>query len=325
MRIFATQKLAVSCLVWLSFICLSFAAPRPLLAQSPDAQTTRTLISIAILDFGGDATAVEVSDQIARSFLEKTSPLQLVNRDLARAAARGALYTSSLNLTRAEARDLGRAIGCDFFLAGRAETLRRSSSTNTSYYEAYAAIFLVSTRTGRLVTFEFTCAEGADAATATAKLRRALAETVVASFRVAALRAHEDEALAAARTAASAGMDDALAVIEDAPENPTEPDEQALRLPQPYRRASPAYTEQAMRASIEATVDVAVEIGADGAPNKIEVERWAGFGLDEAVIATIRQMHFRPAMRRANGEAIPMRVLLRYNFRSPVPAKEAAK
>jgi len=319
-KIFIAQKL-----IAIFVVSLSLAAPRPLHAQSPDASTTRAPISIAILDFGGDATAIEVSDILARSLTRDASPLQLVNRDLTRAAARGAGYAGSLNLTRTEARDLGSSIGSDFFLTGRAELLRRSSSaTNASYYEAYAAVFLVSTRTGRLVLFEFTKAEAAETTTASAQLRRTLAESV-ARLHVAASRAREDETVAAARAAASAGVSDATVVIEDAPEGTDGSAEQALRFPQPYRRIRPAYTEQAMRASVEATVDAAVEIGADGAADNIEIERWAGFGLDEAVIAAIRAAHFRPATRRANGEAVPMRVLLRYNFRSPKTPKEAAK
>jgi outer membrane biosynthesis protein TonB len=47
----------------------------------------------------------------------------------------------------------------------------------------------------------------------------------------------------------------------------------------------------------------------------VDVVRWAGFGLDEATTETVRQMHFRPAMR--NGSPVAMRVLLRYNFRKP--------
>jgi hypothetical protein len=46
------------------------------------------------------------------------------------------------------------------------------------------------------------------------------------------------------------------------------------------------------------------------------VARWAGFGLDEATVNTVRQLHFFPAHR--DGVPIPMRVLLRYNFRKPV-------
>jgi TonB family protein len=62
-------------------------------------------------------------------------------------------------------------------------------------------------------------------------------------------------------------------------------------------------------------VDALVEIGADGEVADVRVVRWAGFGLDEEVVATIRRMHFHPARR--DGEPVPVRVLLRYNFRKP--------
>jgi TonB family protein len=60
---------------------------------------------------------------------------------------------------------------------------------------------------------------------------------------------------------------------------------------------------------------VLVAISAAGEVNDVQVVRWAGFGLDDITVATVRQMHFFPAMK--NGTAIPLRVLLRYNFRKP--------
>jgi len=51
---------------------------------------------------------------------------KVIDRDWARAAALGAGYRGSLNLTLQEARDLGSAIGCDFFFLGKAETERRA-------------------------------------------------------------------------------------------------------------------------------------------------------------------------------------------------------
>ena len=62
-------------------------------------------------------------------------------------------------------------------------------------------------------------------------------------------------------------------------------------------------------------MDVAVEISADGRVGHVEVVRWAGFGLDEEVVSTVRRMRFRPAER--DGEPVAVRVLLRYNFRKP--------
>ena len=106
-----------------------------------------------------------------------------------------------------------------------------------------------------------------------------------------------------------------MPTIADAPEDETAAAREGIRLPQPYRRLRPAYPDTAARADAEATVDVQVEIDANGEVSGVEVVRWAGFGLDEATVNTVRQLHFRPAMRE--GVPVPMRVLLRYNFRRP--------
>jgi protein TonB len=107
-------------------------------------------------------------------------------------------------------------------------------------------------------------------------------------------------------------------VIEEAPEEESA-SAKGLRLPAPYRRLRPAYPDAARRAEVEATVDVLADIDSAGEVMRTEVARWAGFGLDEASVDTVRRMHFRPAMR--DGVAIPMRVLLRYNFRKPPKEK----
>lgn len=88
-----------------------------------------------------------------------------------------------------------------------------------------------------------------------------------------------------------------------------------LRTPRPYRRLKPAYPDSAAKADAAGIVDVLVDLDKEGEVNKVDLARWAGFGLDEAALDTVRQMHFYPAMR--DGMAIPIRVLLRYNFRRP--------
>jgi TonB family protein len=107
----------------------------------------------------------------------------------------------------------------------------------------------------------------------------------------------------------------AEAVIEEAPDDEKAAEVQGIRAPRPYRRLRPEYPQTAARAEAEATVDVVVDVGADGEVGDVQISRWAGFGLDESTIATVRQLHFFPAMK--NGTPIPMRVLLRYNFRKP--------
>jgi TonB family protein len=110
---------------------------------------------------------------------------------------------------------------------------------------------------------------------------------------------------------------DQVPVIEEAPDDDKAAAATGLRLPRPYRRLRPAYPETAARADAEAVVDVLVDLDAAGEVSRIDVTRWAGFGLDEATINTVRKLHFFPAMR--DGNPVPMRVLLRYNFRRPVP------
>src|SRR5688572_13776952 len=90
------------------------------------AQSTRSP-RIAVLDLGNAGFGAEAADAL-RGALSLENQLVLLDRDQARAAARGIGYTGSLNMTLAEARDLGAAIGCDFFVTGVAETLRRSAS-----------------------------------------------------------------------------------------------------------------------------------------------------------------------------------------------------
>jgi TonB family protein len=122
-------------------------------------------------------------------------------------------------------------------------------------------------------------------------------------------RAQEDER--AERVTAVA--DDAR-IIQVMSDDSSDTD-QEVRAPRPYRRLKPPYPETAARAEVEATVDVLVDIDTRGEVGRVEVARWAGYGLDQSVIDTVKQMHFFPAMR--DGLAIPMRVLLRYNFRKP--------
>lgn len=277
------------------------------LALSP-AQTPPRKTSVAVLDFGETDTGWRAADRLWQTMREAEG-LQLSDREEARAAARGAGYAGSLNMTLAEARELGASLGADFFITGDAQTLRRSPSNGPVYYEAYASIFLVSSRTGRLITWERPSYQSATPEAASELLLKELAGAYVRNrYRVAIARALEDEmrmrAQATGRTAP---------LIEEAPDDTTSA--QGLRLPLPYRRLRPSYPETAARAEAEATVDVEADIGADGEVSRVEVVRWAGFGLDEATVNTVRQMHFRPAIR--DNEPIPMRVLLRYNFRKP--------
>ncbi|HJT26067.1 MAG TPA: energy transducer TonB [Pyrinomonadaceae bacterium] len=265
---------------------------------------------LSVLDFGSTAIAKQATDTL-RTKLRASGEVTIADADLSRAAAKGIGYTGSLNLTVSEARDLGAALAGEFYILGDAQTLRRSSFESPIYFESYCSIFLVSARTGRLLLWERPGFENAEATKAEARLSQYLADDALSGRLIGIIKkSHEDERIQ--RTVLTSSAE---AIIEEAPEDEKAAEVQGIRTPRPYRRLRPEYPQSAARADAEATVDVVVDVGADGEVGEIQIVRWAGFGLDESTVATVRQLHFFPAMK--NGTPIPMRVMLRYNFRKP--------
>lgn len=269
--------------------------------------------SIAVLDPGQSAFA-QKSLEVIRQNLRATD-FEISDQDLVRSAAKGIGYSGSLNLTVVEARELGAAIAAEFLILGDAQTLRRTSSQVPVYFEAYCSIFIVSSRTGQLVFWERPAFTDASNATAEQLLFRQLATKESLQRWVNAIKT------AGERERAERGIIEGTSVpIIEAPEDENEVQAKGLQLPRPYRRFRPEYPETAARADVEGTVDVMVEVGADGEIGRVQIARWAGFGLDEATMTTVKRLHFFPA--KQDGVAIPMRVLLRYNFRRPSQAPQ---
>ena len=197
-------------------------------------------------------------------------------------------------MSTGEGRRVGSVIGSERFLIVGSALQRRAGSGGRTYFEAYASTYLIDARSGMLIKFDLTSAESDTEADAAARLvsktNELAAEIVNAKF--------EPQTGAA-----------------NFPEPPPEhsPDAAGLKLPIPYRRIRPKYTTLAALYGVRATVDVEVDIDAEGRIAATRITRWAGFGLEEAVDAAVRSMNWRPAMR--GGKSLPMRVLLRYNFR----------
>ena len=248
------------------------------------------------------------SDVVSKRIAENPN-VTVVDRDQTIAAANGVGYRGSRNLSLQEARNLGSAIGCDFFLLGDADTLRRSPSDAPTYFESYLALFIVSARTGRLVMWENQMANRPSADTAQNALFAQLSTVAIDRYMKTVLREAQVESEERAFAVEQPSI-----VIEAMSDNAENTDD-GTRPPRAFRRLKPAYPEAAAHAQVEATVDALVDVDEKGEVSRAEISRWAGYGLDESVIATVKQLHFFPAMR--NGRALPMRVLLRYNFRKP--------
>lgn len=282
--------------------------------------STASNIRVAVLDFGETPTGIKAAEgvrQVLRTDkLAVESGVTIIDRYLALAAARGNGFQGSLNLTTQEARDLGAAIGCDFFIIGNADTVKRSPSSGEDYFESYATIFIVSARTGQLVSWQRVNERRPKPEEAEQALLKNQIAGEANRYRVFILRAAEDEA--AGRVAAVESPPTTIEVMSDDVDPKAD-----TRAPRPYRRVKPPYPEAAAQAEVEAVVDVQVDIDARGEITKLEIARWAGFGLDQSVLDTVKQMHFFPAMR--DGVAIPMRVLLRYNFQRKIPDQAPVK
>ena len=274
------------------------------------AATTQRPLRVGVLDFGATTLAKAAAEEF-RTNLPTNDGVRIIDRDLSASAARGSGYAGSLNLTVLEAKNLGASMDADFYLLGDAQTLRRSAFSKPVYYQTYLSIFVISARSGSLVKWDRIATEADLPSNSEKQLFQLLESRQTVHLTDLAIRR------AAVKESTERLQDLTLSapVIEEAPEDDRIASAQGIRLPKPYRRLHPIYTESAADAEVEATVDVLVDIGADGEVQRVQVARWAGFGLDESTVATVRQLHFFPAMR--DGTPIPMRVLLRYNFRKP--------
>jgi TonB family protein len=281
-----------------------------LLTMTLSTKGQQANIKLGILDFGSSPQGKLAAEKLRNAF-RSNGALQIIDPDLCAAAAKGVGYTGSLNMSVTEAKDLGSAIDSEFFIIGDAQTLRRSSSQIPVYYESYSSLFVISSRTGRLIFWDRLNAESENQQQAEEKLSKTFSDSNTSQRCLEAIR----KAQLAESKERSIAVDTNAPLVEDAPDDEKKATAEGLRLPRPYRRLRPAYPESAAKAEVEATVDVLVDVDANGEVNQVQVARWAGFGLDETTVATVRQLHFFPAMR--NGTPIPMRVLLRYNFRKP--------
>lgn len=240
----------------------------------------------------------------SESFAEKletslTEKFKVLNSSLSEAAFLSANVEKPFNLTAEEAKIIGEAIGCDFFLLVKSENLRRSSFEKKDYFESYAAVYAVSSRTGKLVFWKLKTFNGYNPKDAekllfdsTTELAKEISEILP--------NVSKDE------------FNEKTAKLEEIPDE-SSPDAKNFRTPLPYKRISPPYTTLANLYSIAATVDIEVDFDENGKILQTNIVRWAGFGLDESVAETVRKMNWRPATR--NGKPLPIRVLLRYNFK----------
>ena len=97
------------------------------------------------------------------------------------------------------------------------------------------------------------------------------------------------------------------------------PTVEALGLPQVMptliKNVQPEYTPEALKAGIEGTVMIGVEIGVDGRAYRARVFKGLGYGLDAKALEALEQWRFSPAKR--NGVPVACPATIEINFRPP--------
>lgn len=304
------------------FLLFTLLTEPLLLSFFASTERQQNQFRIAVLGFARASGRLAASGEAApetmlAETLARDGRIVLIDRALLEPALAGIGYSGSINMTRTEARAVGAAIGCDFFVTGKAEVLTRSERENQSHEEATIGVMMVDGRSGALAAFDFINEKAATT-------QKAIASAVkILSQRAALYIDRMIEFREARNSQQAANSGDKR--IEDIPDEGS-PSAAGFAPPEFLNRVKPHYTDEADRADISATVEAMAVFHADGRVGYIEIIRWAGFGLDESAARAIRSLKFKPAERE--GRPIGVRAMIRYNFRrvnEPPGAKQPAE
>lgn len=304
--------LTILSLAWLCEATTIVPHPFVVYARSDGAFLSGSRLRIAIVGFATKATAESRAVEAALTeALAGDSRVALVDASMIEPALKAFAYDGSINMNVDQARRLASAIGCDFFALGKAEVLTRSELEKESHEEAYAGVMFVDARSGSLASFEFISEKASSREAALNGIIRIIGARAIAYIdRLIQLRL---SVLISSSKASSTAQDlSTTDFIEDIP------DEGSARSigfkpPQFLNRVKPEYTREAESADITATVEATVIFRSNGEIGKIEITRWAGFGLDESAAKAIGQLKFKPATRE--DKPVSVKAVVRYNFR----------
>jgi TonB family protein len=295
----------------LLIIILTGAVPWGAPTQRPLRVALIGFAPFAPIGNGAEARAIE---SCFKDALARDARVSITESSQLRSALAGIKYDGSINMSKDEARRLGAAIGCDFFIVGKAEVFTRSEREREEHEEAFTGVMIVDSRSGALAVFDFVDGRASTKVAALDVLIRSLnAKAALYAGRMNDYRVRR-EAAPAQGLPSHAGDANApdFEKVEDMPDAELAVGA-GFKAPEFLNRVKPEYTDEAGRADITATVEALAVFRANGEVGEIEITRWAGFGLDEAAERAIRQLKFRPATR--NGRPVSVRASVRYNFR----------
>src|SRR5690242_9844949 len=93
-----------------------------------DIVTQQTTVRVAIVGFSGRQESNDALEAALRGGLAASAQVALIDPAQVKPAMAGVGYDGSINMSRDEARRLGAAIGCDFFIIGKRDAFTRSEA-----------------------------------------------------------------------------------------------------------------------------------------------------------------------------------------------------
>jgi TonB family protein len=311
-RVCILAALIIPSFAWLSE-ANSTAGPTSVAhALVASAPLSESQLRIAIVGLAAKPTADSRAVEAALTeALGRDARVLLLDASMVEPALKALAYDGSINLSTDWARRLASAIGCDFFVVGKAEALTRSEREKESHEEAYAGVIFVDARDGSLAAFDFISEKASTREAAlTGVVKRLGARADGYIDRLIQLRV---SALISSSKASSTTRDSStIDFSEDIPDEGSARST-GFKPPQFLNRVKPEYTREAESADITATVEARVIFRSNGEIGEITITQWAGFGLEESAERAIHQLKFKPATR--DGKPVSIRAVVRYNFR----------
>ncbi|HVF89876.1 MAG TPA: energy transducer TonB [Blastocatellia bacterium] len=272
-------------------------------AGSPQVRERPLRIAVIGLSHPSAGTEAAVSgfEDALEAALGRDGRAVMTERSLMKPALAGVGYDGSINMSTDEARRVGAAIGCDFFMIGMMDAVTRSDRAGESHEEAVGGLMMVDGRTGALAAFDFIQEKAASREAAAGQAK----QTLVARSAGYIDRLVEYRARLEKHVSATGGREP----VEDLPNE----DSPRFTPPRFANRIKPEYPSEANRANVGGTVEAMAVFRANGEVGDISITRWAGFGMEESAIRAIRELKFTPAT--LDGRPVSVRALVRYNFR----------
>lgn len=282
----------------LAFLLISLVFLLFFLAPKALAQTAEKLTLAILFE---EEESLKFSPTLNKNLSELN--FQVQEKHLTETISKNLLSPNRINLSCQDARNLGQALGTEVFLVVKSKLVERAEVGATLYGECYLALAFVSSRSGQLILFDFIETKESTLIQAAQIANKQLAEYLPNySKEISAFLANE------LKPPSFDPID--LEAIEIPDTN--SPLNERFDQPEFLKRSQPIYSEKARKMAVSASVELEVVLRKDSTIGNIKILHWAGFDLEQAAIAAIKQLQFEPAL--LDGEPISCRAVIRYNF-----------